>query len=158
MSPEEVAAICAEVLAAREREPRPMTEPLPLSFRNGRFLLATADLDPGLLRQAVAVGQDGLGRRLSPEEVFGEDAIEEGLFRPEVWDVVDGTGALAYRMWIYGVDNGTVFLRDTIEVVGGISQGGLDTGDPALAAELVAARDRLPLTERPERSCVAQFD
>ena len=140
---DEIEAICRQVLADRKRKKDPMTAALPLRFDRFRKVGSADGLSPDLLRQAVAVGRDGVGYEVGPEEVFGGDAQEEGLYDPEVWDVLDATGALAYRVWMYGVDNGTVFRGDTVEIVAGCSQGGLESDDEALVDELIAARERV---------------
>jgi hypothetical protein len=149
----EIDAIAQQVRDDRNRALAPVTAPRPWSFTAFRKVGSADGLAPDELRQAVAMAVDGIGRALSPDDVFGEDAQEEGLYAPEVWDVVDATGALACRVWIYGVDNGTVFRGDTIEVVAGCSQGGLESRhDPALVAELVAAKGRI--ASIPAGSCV----
>ena len=81
----------------------------------------------------------------------------EGLFDPEVWDAFDADGTLAYRLWLFS-DNGTVFRADTVEIVGGMSQGSLDTRDEELSAALVEARDRVPKKQRPKGSMVGDFE
>lgn len=139
----EIDAICAAVLNDRRRARPPVSNPRPWTFRGFRKLGSADGLSDDLRRQAVAVGRDGVGLALSPEELFGEDAAEEGMYDPEVWDVVDASGELVCRVWMYGVDNGTVFRGDTIEVVAGCSQGGLESSDAALVAELIAARERI---------------
>lgn len=144
MNPLDIDAICAEVLADRRRTDAVPLPPLPLTFTNPRQPTSAAALTPDEQRQAVAVGQDGIGRRLAPDDVFGEDAQEEGLYKPELWDVRDATGALAFRVWMYGVDNGTVFRGDTIEVVAGCAQGGLESRHPGLVDALIAAREAIP--------------
>jgi hypothetical protein len=154
MDRDEIEQIGRTVLEDRKREKAPMTERTPLVFCNPRAPRSAAELDPAEQRQAVAVGRDGVGLTLSPDEVFGDDAADEGLSHPEVWDVVDAEGALAYRVWMYGTDNGTVLRRDTIEIVAGCSQGGLESADRALVAELIAARKRIPADQMPEGSCI----
>lgn len=157
MQPDEISAICQQVLADREAEHAPLIHRFPLELRNGRILKDASELVGPLARQAVAFLQDAIGQQGPPEEVLGAKAKNEGLFDPELWDVYGSDGALAYRLWLFS-DNGTIFRADTIEIVGGMSQGGLDTRDEALSEELIEARDRVPEKDRPEDSMLDEFD
>ena len=56
--------------------------------------------------------------------------------------MLDKEGRLAHRVFIYGVDNGTVFAGDSTAIVAGCSQGGLDGPDPDLNRELLRAKSR----------------
>lgn len=156
MNPDEIRAIGKQVLADRKTEHAPLAHRFPLEFRNGRIVQDESELVGPLARQAVAFLKDGIGHEGPPAALFGEDAQDEGMFDPELWDVFDADGALAYRLWLFS-DNGTVFRGDSIEIVGGMSQGGLDTRDDALSAELVAARDRVAKKQRPKASVVDDF-
>lgn len=157
MTKTEIEAICKQVEKDREaKDPPPLPHDFPLEFRNGRVLESPDDL-VGLERQAVAFLRDGIGHEGQPEDIFSEEAQDEGLYRPELWDVHDPKGALAYRLWLFS-DNGCVFRGDTIEVVGGISQGGLGIRDAEVGKELIAARKRVKKAQRPEDSVLDQFD
>jgi hypothetical protein len=157
MTPEEVEAICEHVKKTRMAEHLPgLPHAFPLVFRDGRILTSVGDL-VGLERQAVAFLLDGIGHEGPPEDVFGEAAQDEGVWSPEVWEVYEPDGALAYRVWLFS-DNGCVFRADTIDIIGGISQGGLGIRDPEVGEALIAARDRVPKKERPKDSVLDQFD
>jgi hypothetical protein len=100
---------------------------------------------------------------LAPE-VLLEEGPDEGFYAPEVWDVLDAQGALAYRVWIYGTDNGTVCRSDTVEIVAGMSQGGLELArkkgegtTDALLDALTEAAARVPEGEVFEGSCLRFF-
>ena len=78
--------------------------------------------------------------------------------------MLDAAGALAYRVWIYGTDNGTVTRGDTIEVVAGMSQGGAEISrkkgagcTDALIEEIEAAIKRIPKAEALKGSCIRFF-
>ena len=160
MTPDEIEAICRQVLDDRRLPAPPLEARLPLTFRpHPRLPAGVAELadDPTLLRQLVAVGQDGIGAALPPETLFTEAAAEEGLDCPEVWEVVDADGALAYRVWMYGVDNGTVFVRDTLRIIAGCAQGSVEGGDDAVVEALVEARARIPAEQIPAGSCIRFF-
>lgn len=148
----EIDAIAHQVRDDRTRALAPVDAPRPWSFARFRKVGSPDGLTDAELRQVVAVGVDGVGIVAPPAEVFGEDAQEEGLYDPEAWDVLDATGALACRVWMYGVDNGTVFRGDTTEIVAGCAQGGLESRDEALVDELIAARARI--ADVPEGSFV----
>jgi hypothetical protein len=133
------------------------------TFANGRFITSADDLPDWERRQLVAVGVDGVGGSWDPERLL-EDGRDEGFSDAEVWDVFDANNELAYRVWIYGTDNGTVVRGQTLEIVAGMSQGyaeinrkkGAGTTN-TLIDELVAAVERLPQAERPKGSCVRFF-
>jgi hypothetical protein len=163
MTDDEVQAIARQVKADRKRVLAPLSDALPLRFTNGRLvgdLEGWSDTD---LRQLVAVGVDGVGMALAPE-VLLEEGPDEGFYAPEVWDVLDAQGALAYRVWIYGTDNGTVCRSDTVEIVAGMSQGGLELArkkgegtTDALLDALTEAAARVPEGEVFEGSCLRFF-
>ena len=118
------------------------TAPLPLCFSNRRRPLSVAELDEGELRQLVAVGMDGMGQAEVPEYWLDPELEGESYYDfLEVWDVIDAKGELAYRVWMYLVDNGTVLKGDGIVPVGGISQGGLDCEEDGLKEALLAAKE-----------------
>lgn len=71
--------------------------------------------------------------------------------------MLDASGALACRVWIYLTDNGTVFRGDTLEIIAGCSQGGVDSDDEKLALELVAARRALSKKDIRKGSCIKFF-
>lgn len=157
MTAAEIEEICSYVKKTRMAKHLPaLAYDFPLVFRNGRILKSVGDL-AGLERQAVAFLLDGIGLQGPPEDVFSEEAQDEGIYDPEVWEVHDPKEGLAYRVWLFS-DNGCVFRADTIDIVGGISQGGLHMRDPKVGEELVAARDRVKKEERPERSMLDQFE
>lgn len=165
MRPEEIEAIAATVKADRKRVLPPLTDPLPLRFGRPRFITDPALLSEAERLQMVAVGIDGVGLALSPEELL-EVGPDEGFYEPETWDVLDATGALAYRVWIYGTDNGTICRGDSLEIVAGMSQGGAAVSRPtskgpgggeALIDALIDAARRVPEAERPKGSCLRFF-
>lgn len=156
MTKDEIKAICKQVEKDRSSKGGALPHDFPLEFRNGRILESPDDLE-GLERQAVAFLRDGIGHEGPPEDLFSEDAQDEGMYAPEVWDVHAPSGELAYRVWLFS-DNGCVFRADTIEIIGGISQGGLGLGDDEVGKELIAARDRVKKKDRPEDSVLDQFD
>ena len=172
MTPAEIKAIGDHVKKTRmAKDLPPLPHVFPLAFRNGRILESVDDL-VGLERQAVAFLLDGVGQEGPPEAIFSEDAQDEGLCDVEVWDVYDaseapvreaGDGAesspegLAYRVWLFS-DNGCVFRADSIDIVGGISQGGMSIRDLKVGEELIAARDRVTKKARPKGSVLDLFD
>lgn len=157
MTPAEIEAICDHVKKTRMAKDLPaLPHAFPLAFRNGRILASVGDL-AGLEQQAVAFLLDGIGHQGPPEDVFSEEAQDEGVWSPEVWDVYAPDGTLAYRFWLFS-DNGCVFRADTIDIVGGISQGGFSICDPEVGEALIAARDRVKEQERPQDSVLDQFD
>lgn len=140
-----------------------LADPLPLRLTNGRFVEDVSEWSEADRRQLVAVGIDGVGMALPPEQLL-EEGPDEGFDTPEVWDVLDANGALAYRVWIYGTDNGTVTRGDTLEIVAGMSQGGAEISrkkgqgcTDALIDELEAAVKRIPKAEVPKGSCIRFF-
>lgn len=154
MDTDEIKAIAKAVVADRKKRPPPRTCRFPLRFDNFRRVTTTDGLSPGMLRQLVAVGRDGAGGAWSPERVL-EEGEDEGVCDIEVWDVLDADDQLAYRVWIYGCDNGTVCIGDTPSVIAGCSQGGVESKDEELATELVEARKRIP--DVPKGSTVWAF-
>lgn len=163
MDKAEIAQIAATVKADRKKVLAPFTDPVPLRFSRGRFITDVDALTEVERRQLVAVGVDGVGMALPPKQLL-EEGEEEGFYKPEVWDVLDANGRLAYRVWIYGTDNGTITRGDTLEIVGGMSQGDLQITrkkgkgtSEALLDELIAATDRTPPEEIPEGSCLKFF-
>ena len=172
MTPAEIKAIGDHVKKTRmAKDLPPLPHAFPLAFRNGRILKSVDDL-VGLERQAVAFLLDGVGQKGPPEAIFSEEAQDEGMCDVEVWDVYDasdasvreaGDGAefspneLAYRVWLFS-DNGCVFQAATIDIVGGISQGGLGIRDSKVGEELIAARDRVTKKQRPKNSVLDMFD
>lgn len=163
MTKDEVAEIAAVVKSDRKKVLSPFTDPLPLRFTNGRFLEDVSILSPAEQRQLVAVGVDGVGMALPPAQLL-EEGPEEGFDTPEVWDVLDATGTLAYRVYIYGTDNGTVVRGDTLEIVAGMSQGGIEISrkkgkgtTDALIEALVEAAAATPKKEIPKGSCLRFF-
>ncbi|HMV69810.1 MAG TPA: hypothetical protein PKA64_23420, partial [Myxococcota bacterium] len=139
----------------RGRVLRPMTDLLPLRSPGGA---SPARLTADELRQPVAAGVDGVGQAWSRERLLDEGESFGGV---ELWDALDADGRLAYRLWIDGADDGTVLRADTIEIVAGVSQGGMElarrrdrgTTDALLDALRAAAR-ALPRAERPRGSCL----
>lgn len=163
MDPAEIKQIAQTVKEDRKRPLPAMSEALPLRFTRGRFITDADALDELELRQLVAVGVDGVGMALHPAQLLIEGE-EEGFYQPEVWDVLDAQGALAYRVWIYGTDNGTVTRGQTPEIVAGMSQGGLEISrkkapdcTDALLDALRAGARAVPEAERPEGSCLRFF-
>lgn len=163
MNAAEVEEIAARVKADIKTPLPPLTDPLPLTFRDGRYLATIEGLSPAEQRQLVAVGIDGVGEAWPPAQVLDEGR-EEGLDPLEVWDVFDAEGALAYRVFIYGTDNATILRADTTEIVAGMSQGSLEIGrkkapetTDALVDELIAAAQRVPRGDRPRRSSLKFF-
>ena len=163
MDADEVQQIASQVKADRKKVLPKMTDPLPLRFTNGRFVTDADALSPVDQRQLVAVGVDGVGMALPPAQLL-EEGPDEGFDSPEVWDVLDAEGRLAYRVWIYGTDNGTIARGDTTEIVGGMSQGGIELTrklgagcTEALIDELVAAAARVPKAEVFKGSCLRFF-
>lgn len=163
MTKDEVKAIATAHKAFQKAVLPALTDPLPFRFTNGRFVEDVSAWSEADRRQLVAVGIDGVGMALPPEQLL-EEGPDEGFDTPEVWDVLDATGALAYRVWIYGTDNGTVTRGDTIEVVAGMSQGGADISrkkgpgcTDALIDELAAAVKRIPKAEVPKGACIRFF-
>ena len=163
MTPAEIKAIGDHVKKTRmAKDLPPLPHAFPLAFRNGRILKSDDDL-VGLERQAVAFLLDGVGQSGPPEAIFSEEAQDEGMCDVEVWDVYDASEAsdasdeLAYRVWLFS-DNGCVFQAATIDIVGGISQGGLGIRDSKVGEELIAARDRVTKKQRPKNSVLDMFD
>ncbi len=153
MNPADVKEIAARVNADRKRVLPTYTDPLPYRFTNGRRITDAQSLTETDQRQLVAVGVDGAGMAMMPERLL-EEGPDEGFDSPEVWDVLDAEGQLAWRVWIYGTDNGTIVRGDTTEIVGGMSQGSIEItrkdskgkGDSLIAA-LVAAAAAVPKGE-----------
>jgi hypothetical protein len=157
MTPAEIKAIGDHVKKTRmAKDLPPLPHAFPLAFRNGRILKSVDDL-VGLERQAVAFLLDGVGQSGPPEAIFSEEAQDEGMCDVEVWDVHGTSDELAYRVWLFS-DNGCVFQAATIDIVGGISQGGLSIRDSKVGEELIAARDRVTKKERPKNSVLDMFD
>jgi hypothetical protein len=163
MTESEVQSIAAQVKADRKKVLAALSDPLPFRFTRGRFITDASKLSEADQRQLVAVGIDGVGMALPPQQLL-EEGEEEGFYQPEVWDVLDAEGRLAWRVWIYGTDNGTIVRADTTEIVGGMSQGGIDItrkkGEgctDALIQELVAAAAQVPREEIFEGSCLRFF-
>lgn len=163
MNPAEVQQIAASVKADIKTPLPPLTDPLPLTFRGGRYLATVDGLSPAEQRQLVAVGIDGVGEAWPPEQVL-EEGREEGLDPLEVWDVFDAADALAYRVFIYGTDNATILRADSTEIVAGMSQGSLEISrkkapetTDALVDELIGAAQRVPRGDRPRRSSLRFF-
>jgi hypothetical protein len=157
MTPAEIKAIGDHVKKTRmAKDLPPLPHAFPLAFRNGRILKSVDDL-VGLERQAVAFLLDGVGQEGPPEAIFSEEAQDEGMCDVEVWDVHGTSDELAYRVWLFS-DNGCVFQAATIDIVGGISQGGLSIRDSKVGEELIAARDRVTKKERPKNSVLDMFD
>lgn len=157
MTPAEIKAIGDHVKKTRmAKDLPPLPHAFPLAFRNGRILKSVDDL-VGLERQAVAFLLDGVGQEGPPEAIFSEEAQDEGMCDVEVWDVHGTSDELAYRVWLFS-DNGCVFQAATIDIVGGISQGGLGIRDAKVGEELIAARDRVTKKQRPKNSVLDMFD
>lgn len=117
-----------------------------LRFVNHRPITSLDQLDDALIAQLAAAGQryDGVDApaadRIAPEG-FDDEPDEGGpLYNPEVWDVVDATGAPVYQVWFYSVDSGTVFRAGTTDAVADIIQFDLETQDPALKPALADAK------------------
>lgn len=163
MDETEIAQIATTVKEDRKKVLAPFSDPLPLRFTRGRFITNVDALTEVERRLLVAVGVDGVGVAIPPTQLL-EEWEEEGFYKPEVWDVLDANEALAYRVWIYGTDNGTITRGETLEIVAGMSQGGLEISRKkgkgttnALLKELVAAARRTPKEEIPEGSCLKFF-
>jgi hypothetical protein len=139
------------------------SDPLPLRVTNGRFIEDLDGWSEADLQQLVAVGIDGVGQAWPPQRLLDEGE-DEGFYQPEVWDVLDADGRLAYRVFVYGTDNGSVARGDTIEIVAGMSQGGVEISrkkgpgcTDALIEEIARAIDRIPKGETLKGACIRFF-
>jgi hypothetical protein len=153
---EEVKQICHKVLADRKNS-YTVDVPIysPLKFTNPRYITDPSLLDEKEIRQLIAAGQDGVGMQLLPEDLLREGE-EEGFYKPELWDVIDSKDELAFRVFMYGVDNGTVLKGDTTQIVAGCSQGGVE-GVPAVVEALKAAKARMIPGEFSNEFCIRFF-
>jgi hypothetical protein len=135
---------------------------MPLVFVRPRRPTTLDELSPLDALQLVAAGKlyDGedrdAGERLGlvdadAIEMDDDDEVddegEEGdgfvLGALEIWDLDDETGAVAYTLWAYNGDAGTLFRAGTTECAADFIQFALRCEDAALATALRAARAAL---------------
>ncbi|APR78269.1 DNA-binding protein HU [Minicystis rosea] len=147
ISQEDAGRILAEVVANRRQPKGSSHAALPLKIVNPRRPKLVSELSPHELRQLVAAGADGTGEARTPEGWLDPADDSESFYGfLEVWDVVDAHGIPVYAVWMYQVDNGTVFRAGTIDAVGGISQGGLECQEEGLEEALLEAKARVDKT------------
>jgi hypothetical protein len=142
ISIEEARKILEDVRAGRKKELGPCRAALPLSFTKHRQPSSVDELSTIERRQLVAAGADGMGEARTPEAWLEQDeeSFSDAL---EVWDVVDAKGVPVYSLWMYLTDNGTVFRVGSTEVVGGVSQGGMECAEEGLEEALLDAKKRV---------------
>lgn len=143
ISIEEAEKILEEVRASRKKPMGPCRAALPLSFTKHRQPTTVDELNPVERRQLVAAGADGMGEARTPEGWLNEE--DESYYdNLEVWDVVDAKGVPVYSLWMYLTDNGTVFRVGSTDIVGGVSQGGMECAEEGLEEALLDAKKRVP--------------
>jgi hypothetical protein len=143
ISIDEAQKILEEVRAGRKKPKGPCRAALPLSFTKHRQPTTVDELNPVERRQLVAAGADGMGEARTPEGWLNEE--DESYYDSlEVWDVVDAKGVPVYSLWMYLTDNGTVFRVGSTDIVGGVSQGGMECAEEGLEEALLDAKKRVP--------------
>jgi hypothetical protein len=153
---EDAERILEEVRAGRKKPLGPCRAALPLSFTKPRQPSSVEDLSPLERRQLVAAGADGMGEARTPEGWLNQE--DESYYGSlEVWDVVDAKGVPVYSVWMYQNDNGTVFRAGSTEVVGGVSQGGMECREEGLEEALLDAKKRVA-KETLQRSMIRFID
>jgi hypothetical protein len=142
ISVEEAQKILAEVQEGRKQPKGECHAALPLKLVNPRHPRSVSELSRQDLRQLVAAGANGMGEARTPEDWLDPDG-ESYHGDLEIWDVADAHGIPVYSLWIYRTDNGTVFRAHTIDVVGGISEGGLECTEEGLEEAIIEAKARI---------------
>lgn len=116
-----------------------------LIFTNVHFPKSIDDLTNEEKKQIVIAGNLYHGEEYSAETLAAKEDDENyeeeiSFFNLEIWDVIDESNELKYKLFLYMVDSGTLFEGESTEVAGEIIQCGFECSDDELAELLLKAQ------------------